>query len=100
MKNIDRIRESYDFRQTNSGLLAMKKKSTNEVKVVLPSSNTTLYFIFDEEFKKDTVLELVRSRKIIKMTSMEIYKSILSLEEFKKSLDATLKLKFSQDQVV
>lgn len=100
MNNIDRIKKAYDFRQTSSGFLAIKKKETEEVKVVLPSSDTTIYFMFNEEFNKATIAELVRARKVIKITSLELYRKILPLEQFKRGLDMTLKLKYNIHQAV
>lgn len=77
-----------------NGFIAVAKKGNANFKAVLPSKNCRLYFMFDEEFNRATIQELITKRKAVKMTAYDLYKLVLEEQEFVKSLEAYKNLKF------
>ncbi|MBC8059694.1 MAG: hypothetical protein H7Y18_03420 [Clostridiaceae bacterium] len=100
MTCIERIKKAYDINVMTNGFLAIATKGQFPTKLVLPSKNCRLYFMFGEEFKKTTIDELILKRKAIKITALNLYRIILEEKEFIKSIKAYDKFKFKGHQAV
>ncbi|MBV7271644.1 hypothetical protein JMF89_04050 [Clostridiaceae bacterium UIB06] len=88
MTNAERILSNYDLRVVKRyGFLAISKKWKNNYKCVAPNKKQRLYFMFGNEFRKDTIQELIRERKVIKVTAYGLYKMLLREETFYSVLE-------------
>lgn len=88
MTNAEKILTNYDLKVVKKyGFLAISKKGENNYKCVAPNKKQRLYFMFGNEFNKETVQELIRERKVIKVTAYQLYKMLLKEEIFNSTLE-------------
>lgn len=88
MTNAEKIAKNYELKfYSRSKLLGIKKKGDNKITYVAPSKNVRLYFMFDQEFDKSTIQELISKRKAIKITGYDLYKLILEEKVFMDALE-------------
>ena len=100
MKNIERIKKAYDINMMKNGFLTVTKKGEFPTKFVLPSKNCRLYFMFNEIFNKTTIGGLVKGRKVIKITALDLYKEVLDETKFNSCIEAFKVFKFEGNRAV